>query len=176
MNRIYLTVAAAALALTACATQAPYKPAASATASGYSDQAIERDRFKVSFRGNSSTPKEEVETYLLFRSAELTLEQGFDYFLVVDRDTEGKSRLRPDHYSPYYTRFGFHYNYYHPHYGWYGMYDPFWNDPPSYTEITKYEASAEIVLRKGEKPADEPRAFDARDVAANLGPSIQRPE
>ena len=171
-----LTIAAAGLALTACATQAPYQQAQSSTASGYADQAIEKDRFKVSFRGNSSTPKDQVETYLLYRAAELTLEQGFDYFLVVDRDTESNSRLRATGGSPAYSRFGFHYNYYHPAYGWYGMYDPFWGDAPTYTEITKYDASAEILLRSGTKPADEARAFDARDVIENLGPIIKRPE
>ena len=176
MKRPFLLVAAAALALSACASQAAYKPAETSTSYGYSDQAIESNRFKVSFRGNSFTEKEKVETYLLYRAAELTLEQGHDYFLVIDRDTESKSRLRPDPVSPRFSHFGFHYSYYHPYHGWHGMYDPFWDRAPTYREVTKYEASAEVVLRKGSKPADEPRAFDARDVVANLGPTIERPE
>ena len=42
-------------------------------------------------------------------------------------------------------------------------------------EVTRFEASAEIQMRRGPKPADEPRAFDARSVMATLGPQIQRP-
>ena len=41
--------------------------------------------------------------------------------------------------------------------------------------IERFEASAEILLGKGAKPSGDPRAFDARDVMANLGPTIQRP-
>ena len=41
--------------------------------------------------------------------------------------------------------------------------------------VDKYEASAEIVMSRGAKPADNPRAFDARAVIENLGPRIVRP-
>ena len=52
--------------------------------------------------------------------------------------------------------------------------DPFWNDT-NYREITRYEASAEVLLGRGAKP-DDANAFDARDVVTNLGPRIVRPE
>ena len=173
------TAALASLALAACATTTPYQPAdaSSSLKQGYSDQAIEDNRYRVAFKGNSSTPKEVVETYLLYRAAELTLQQGKDWFLVVDRDTEGQSRLRPDSFrSPYYSRFGFGYSYFHPAHGWRGAYDPFWREAPTYTEVTRYEASAEIIMNSGEKPQDEPRAFDAREVQKNLAARIERPE
>ena len=171
-----MLVAAAGLGLAACATSTPYQPAGSVGANGYSEQMIEADRARVSFKGNSSTPKEQVETYLLYRAAELTLQNGHDWFLVVDRDTDEKSRLRPDGFDPYYSRFGFGYSYYHPRHGWYGMHDPFWRDAPTYTEVTQYEASAEIVMKDGDKPSDEPRAFDADDVVKHLSARIVRPE
>jgi hypothetical protein len=41
--------------------------------------------------------------------------------------------------------------------------------------VERYEASAEIVMGRGPKPADNARAFDARDVLARLGPSIVLP-
>jgi hypothetical protein len=44
------------------------------------------------------------------------------------------------------------------------------------TSIEKFEATAEIVLSKGPKPANEPKAFDAKQVIENLGPKIVRPK
>jgi hypothetical protein len=79
-----------ATGLSACATPTPYAPAAptrSAT-NGYSEQRIEPARWRVNFSGNSLTSRETVETYLLYRAAELTLQQGHDWFSVVTRDTE----------------------------------------------------------------------------------------
>ena len=42
-----------------------------------------------------------METYLLYRAAELTLAQGFETFLVVDRHTDSKTRILdlPDHWA-----------------------------------------------------------------------------
>ncbi len=42
--------------------------------------------------------------------------------------------------------------------------------------VDKYEANAEIVLGRGPKPRDNVRAFDAREVMNNLGPSIVMPK
>ncbi|WP_204260691.1 CC0125/CC1285 family lipoprotein, partial [Stenotrophomonas maltophilia] len=49
---------------------------------------IESNRFRISFSGNSLTARETVERNLLYRAAELTLQQGFDHFILADRDTE----------------------------------------------------------------------------------------
>jgi len=68
----------------------------------------------------------------------------------------------------------FHYRYYHPGYGWYPWYDPFWNDA-TYREVSRYEAIAEIFLGRGEKP-DRPSVYDAREVEANLASQISYPE
>ena len=42
--------------------------------------------------------------------------------------------------------------------------------------IDRFEASAEIVMGRGPKPADNVRAFDARAVIDNLRPRIVYPE
>jgi hypothetical protein len=41
-------------------------------------------------------------------------------------------------------------------------------------EIERYEATAEIVVGNGPKPAGDPNAFDAREVVDNLGPRLPR--
>ncbi|MFC7291673.1 CC0125/CC1285 family lipoprotein [Hirschia litorea] len=159
------------LVLAACASQPAYRPSSSYNGAGYSEQIIETNRYQVSFRGSSLTPRDDVETYLLLRSAELTLQNGYDYFVIAERDTESKSRLYPSAFGRHPSRYGFGYSYFHPRAGWYGAYDPFW-DGPNYNEVTKYEATAEILMYKGEKPQDEVRAFDAQDVVNNVGPKV----
>ena len=88
------TTLVGALALAACATPTPYQPATGSGfyRNGYADQQIEPNRYQVSFAGNSLTSRETVERYLLYRSAQLTLERGYDYFILADRDTNLRSR------------------------------------------------------------------------------------
>ena len=99
MSKISMVAGLAALAvLGACATATPYQ-AASGTDRGYSEQKIENNRFQVQFAGNSLTDRKTVETYLLYRAAELTKQNGFDHFRVMRRDTCGRrtpSLFMPD--------------------------------------------------------------------------------
>lgn len=168
MRKLLLAVAAGLL--TACATATPYQPAA-VDRYGFEETRIENNRIRINFRGNTLTERETVETYLLYRAAELTLESGFDYFIVADRDTERESRLT----GSYRPRFAYDYWYFSPRRGWSPFYDPFWDEPTSYREVTRYEAVAEIAMFRGPKPADNPDAFDAREVQQNLQGRIVRP-
>ncbi len=196
MKRMTLPAALAALALLgACATATPYQ-AALDTDRGFSEQQIEANRFQVQFAGNSLTDRKTVETYLLYRAAELTKTNGFDYFRVVRRDTDAESRVVPvggTGYSPFYNHFYCDYRYFGPraayfrdpyrrafypgpsYYSRYGYYDPFWGGPAEYRELTSYVASAEIVMSKGAKP-DDVAVFEADQVIFNLSGQIVRPE
>jgi hypothetical protein len=173
MFRTIICLAALA-SLSACATATPYQSAANTSGYGYQETAIESDRYLVRFSGNSLTERDTVETYLLYRAAELTLERGYDHFVIVQRDTEADRRFVGTARGPFYSAYGFRYRYYHPIYGWYGWRDPFWDDV-NVREVTRYEAQAEIVFGRGAAP-DRPEAFEAREVVANLGPGIVRPE
>lgn len=170
----FLAAAIGLATLAACATPTAYAPAASPRGYGYSEQQIEQNRFRVVFRGNTVTDREAVEAALLYRAAELTLARGGDYFVALDRDTESRSRLQAVGGAGYP---GFYpgWRYYSPRWGWRYWYDPFWDDPVSYRQITQYEATAEIAIFSGAKPADNPAAFDARDVQRNLAPRVLAP-
>lgn len=174
MRRILrLTLVAALAALGACATETPYQArAAGSYGYGYTERAIEADRVALSFRGNSLTERDTVETYLLYRAAELTLERGFDYFVVATRDVDSKDRLQP---YPTGLSFRPYYSYYAAGFGWRPWHDPFWNDPVEYRRISQFEASAEIVMRRGKKPTGDASAYDAREVQTNLGAQVKRP-
>jgi hypothetical protein len=179
------TAIVGALVLAACATPTPYRPATGSgfARTGYSDEQIEPNRFQISFAGNTLTSRETVERYLLYRAAQLTVERGFDHFILVDRDTERRTRTysTPDPYwgggyggfggwSPYWRFHG-------PRYGW-GGWGPygggFFNN--DIRTVDKYEAVAEIIVGRGPKPTSNVRAFDARAVIENLGPRVQMPE
>ena len=178
---------ALAAGLAACTTATPYQPniPGQATSGGYSEIRVEPDRWRVSFQGNTLTSRETVEAYLLFRSAELTVQQGYDWFEMVDRHTnaDARSYVEPDPlYHPWYGGYGFwrpSWRFHGRGFGW-RTWDPFWGGPfwadrYDVRTIEKFEAAAEIKMHKGAKPADDPRAFDAHAVIENLRPRIQYP-
>ncbi len=165
-------MAASALALAACESgPTPYQPGAADSGDrGYSESKIENDRYRISFKGNSMTDRETVENYMLYRAAELTLQNGYDTFTIVNRDTDRDSRSRS--YGGYMgSRLS--YMYFVPSYGWVGAWEPYWT-PSRYEQVTRYEAYAEIVMARGPKSSD-PNAFDARQVSQNLANQIRRP-
>jgi len=161
-------LAAGLLAVTllaaACASPTPYAPRESGE--GYSEQQLERNRYRVSFAGNSITPRETVETYLLYRAAEITLESGHDYFRIVDRDTEKSTVYWNTGSLAYDRRFA--------RYGGYGGLHGGVTTSRSYPN-SSYEAIATILVFSGEPPADDDNAYDARDLSRRLGPGILRP-
>lgn len=194
MKRLTFAVALAGLVLLgACATATPYQ-AASTSDRGFSEQKIEDNRFQVQFAGNSLTDRKTVETYLLYRAAELTKQNGYDHFRVVRRETDAKTKLisSPSTYDPFYDHFYLNYQYFGPRAAYFhdpyrhfypgpryasrfGFYDRFWGGPADYRESTSYIASAEIVMGKGPKP-DDVAYFDAGQVIFNLTGSIKLPE
>ena len=175
-------VFAAALGAAACDSYGPtpYQPGGGSER-GYSETKIENDRYRISFKGNSLTDKETVETYLLYRAAELTVENGYEWFAApspsVNEEVEIAIEVeRPDAYRARYWR---------PH--WRQRSRFFWSDvdpagpmPPARRETQEprvwnnahYSASADIVMGNGPPPVG---AFDARETLARLGPLIIRP-
>jgi hypothetical protein len=188
MKRPLLAVLAAGAlvgGLSACATATPYQPLnpADASAGGYHDVKLDSTHWRVSFSGNTVTSRETVERYLLYRAAELTAAQGFDWFQESDKHT---NRTTEVYVPPAYYGFGYGYGW-RPYWrfhragfrgrfygGWGGWYDGF-DDPfgPDFVQTwDRYDVTAEIMMGHGPKPA---QALDAREVMANLGPGIVRP-
>ena len=183
-----LVAAALSVAVAACSTATPYQPdiAGQRVSGGYSDMKLAEDRYRVTFEGNSLTSRDRVEGYLLYRAAELTLEQGADWFLIVDRfvERDAQTYVTPDPfyrpwYGPRYGNWRPYWRYYRQGFGWrdwYGGRDPFWADRVDVHTVERFEAHAEILTRRGPIPAGEERAFDARQVIEDLGPTIERPK
>lgn len=71
---------AAVVLIQGCAT--PYK--SSGFRGGFSETRLDENVFKVSFRGNGYTGSERASDFALLRCAELTLEKGYGYFIIID--------------------------------------------------------------------------------------------
>ena len=152
-----------ALWLGACATVAPYQPLRSGV--GYSEQRLEPARYRIAFAGNSATPRETVQNYVLYRAAEVTLANGYDGFTLVTQDTQVEARGSASSFS-----FGF---------GGIGI------GSRSGLGIgvgsgtggnPEYRGSADIVMFRGSKRSDDLHAYDAREVKANLESLLVRPK
>jgi hypothetical protein len=164
---------AAALCLAvvaACATPTPYKEAATMNDDGYTTQQIESNRFRISFRGNSLTTRQTVDTYMLYRAAEVTLQNGGEYFIIVNKDVDkntGYENYGDDLAWGWGGGWGWRHGY-----GGYG--GPFRGGFDYSRPINSYDAIADIVTYRGPKPAANPYAYDAREVLNAIGPTVIR--
>ncbi|MDM4770591.1 hypothetical protein [Solimonas sp. SE-A11] len=157
-----LLLLAATLALSACATVTPYQPVDGGL--GYAEQKLEANRYRVRFTGSGKTPRATVENYLMYRAAELTVQNGYGYFLVAGRDVETP---QPRSGSGGGVSFGFGSG---GHSGvGIGLGTVIGGDEPSLAQM-------DVLMFAGKKPPNRPEAFDAREVLANLEPTIQRPK
>jgi hypothetical protein len=185
MKRLLLAGAlAAATALTACATPTPYQPATLTSrgpVNGFSEAPLTQNRWRVTFSGNTVTSREQVEDALLLRAAELTLQQGFDSFTPVNRATEREVRYSA---TPRYSSFG---SFGYSRFGGYPYWSPYWRAYGAgfgwrpfghYGRFGGaygfgYDPFFEIVMNRG--ATNDPQAFNAREVFANLSPRVPRP-
>lgn len=149
----------------------------------YFEQQLAKNRFRITYGGKVLKSRERVESYLLYRAAELTVQEGFDWFHITNSeanmgsfyDIEKAPCYQPSHgynfwlpYWRYYTR---------PH-GWhkwspYGP-NPFWLDDIDIRTVEQFEVYAEIEMALGLAPCKE-IAFDARLIREELGSWIARP-
>jgi hypothetical protein len=163
----FLTMIVTSWTIMGCSTATYYQPASSNEEPGYRDQKIEDNKYRISFVGNAVTPRETVELYLLYRAAELTTQNNFDYFVFsehqVDAKTEvsGSSSAAGVYGYGAYGRRGF------PYYGM-GM-------SSNISTQTHYETVAYIKMQKGKAPDSLAYAFDAKEVMKNIGPRVLRP-
>lgn len=160
---------AAVVLLAACETATTYSPASRPGGTGYTDQQLSGNRWRVTFTGNAATPRETVENYLLLRAAEVTLKAGYRWFLFDTRNTEAQTTYQSDFIGwPGWRGRGWYWHSW-PYGGW-GAGDDLTARP-----ITKYEAYAEIVLVTDEQAKHEPRAVDAQSVLDHIGPTVHAP-
>lgn len=138
-----LAVAALSALVAGCATPSLYQPMN--LEGGYASTRLGGNMFNVVFQGNGHTPRATAENYALYRSAELTVEAGLDYFVVVGGTADAAALLRAAR-------------------------DPAL--PPADSDPDHPLVSITIRAFGGARPS--PQAFNARDLLKELGPSIKR--
>ena len=155
MKRLLGTLAF--LALAACASgPTKYGPALKSADMGYREQRLEQERFRVTFRANPDLKGPQVEDMALRRAAELTTQNGYEWFTVVTRNTY----LAGGSYTQGGPTIGVG--------GSTGSYGSGLGIGLGFNfggDDRQYESTLEILMGKGPKPSD-PNAYDARTVLA----------
>ncbi|MBD2858698.1 hypothetical protein IB286_06705 [Spongiibacter sp. KMU-158] len=157
--------------LAACSSTSVYQPAEKRGAYGYTETQLGADRYRVTFTGNSVTDKETVNDYAMLRAAELTLQNGYEWFQMVNRDTESKSRSSTNISGMYdygggtavYQRCGL------------VSCNTYVTQVPSRidggvattTTRTSYQSSLEVKMGKGQMP-ESAEAYNAQELASTL--------
>jgi hypothetical protein len=129
---------------------------------GYEDVQIDKNTYRVRYYGKR-LDRETAEQYLIYRCAELTLAQGYDYFVITDQsaDEQTTSTLSNSTESKDASGTGIS------------------ATPGSVTVNTSVKTSTEynpvktIKVFKGKKPEDNFKAYDGREVTATLAPKIE---
>lgn len=157
--------------LAGCTQPAMYRPRVSGMSTGYTDRQLTENRFRVTYTGNTTTPRSTVENFLLLRAAEVTRAAGFSDFAFDTRNTQAQTSFQTIPNGPFsdpYFGYG--------HRGYFGGFrGGYWGGlayEPSVDIIsrTKYEAYAEIILLTPSQAATTPRAINAQDVMMHVGP------
>lgn len=140
---------------------------------GYSDERINANTEIIRYDGNHFTSMGLVQSYLLYRAAELTIANGYDYFVVVSTTTSPinvsiKTRDQTHFVTEYpaidttryvtssYQSYKATYTHVMPGYA------------PCSTDL--HGAVEVIKMFSGKMPEGIPRGYTAADVVAHLGP------
>src|ERR1700681_638153 len=142
-----------ALLLAGCLAPTPFGPAETRGADGYTVERLEPDRFRIGFAGNEATSPRQVADSLAYLAAQVTLRNDADYFVVA---ANKMAQATTYHAMGGYSE------------------DVYCCRVRGGVTGHEYEASAEITIRKGKAPPDDPAAHEAKEVVGSLGPRMKR--
>jgi hypothetical protein len=135
--------------------------------------------------GHKFSTRDDIEKYLAYRAAELTMEQKANWFTFVEARAKGDTVPAPQR-DPAGLRYSFRMEYWRPVWRYKTKDAPTWKswspfagaafisaDPKT---ITDFEVSADIVLHKGPMDDANPLAFEAGAVSDLLINQVSPPE
>ncbi|MCC8965356.1 hypothetical protein H8A95_24325 [Bradyrhizobium sp. Pear76] len=143
------------------------------------------DQFHLVVAGHKFTTQSDIEKYLTYRAAELTMEQKASWFTFVESRTKADTAPVPQR-DPAGLRYSFRMEYFRPVWRYKTSSSPVWKswspfagaafitDGPKI--ITDFEVSADIVLHKGQMDDVNPLAFEAGAVSDLLINQVSPPE
>lgn len=164
-----IALAATLAALAACASAPTYAPAAAVGRPGYSETQIESNRFFVTYRASSASDPAQLQDFALLRASELALERGSDWFWLDRRTFDDAPAARSGPSVGVGVGAG----------SWGGRSGASVgvgvNIPiGGHSGERARAATLEIRLGEGVKP-DDPNAYDAHALAANLRARLLAP-
>jgi hypothetical protein len=135
--------------------------------------------------GHKFTTRADIEKYLAYRAAELTMAEKASWFTFVETRAKGDTSPIPKR-DPAGLRYSFRMDYFRPVWRYKVKGSPAWkswspfagaafitDDPKS---ITDFEVSADIVLHKGQMDDANPLAFEAGAVSDLMINQVSPPE
>ena len=150
------------LLLAACST--PYGKYG--ISGGYRDSQIDENTFSISVETNGFTDQETTSMYALYRAAELTVENGCDYFGIITGGNISKNMILNTPGSSYSST----------------TVNAIGNTAYASTRTTHYPGASipvsfptsNLMIKtfKGEKPVNSESYYDARSVIKYLGKRI----
>lgn len=151
----------------------------------YTQQKKGATRYHLAVAGHAFTSRDAIEKYLLYRAADLTLEQHDNWFTLVESRAKGDT-APPSKPDPEGLRFSFRMAYWRPVWRYkltggaaWQNWSPFSSaafpitDPKS---VTDFNVSADIVLHKGIMNDADPLAYEAGAVSDLLVNQVSPPE
>jgi hypothetical protein len=157
-----LAVCLLAAVLSGCAT--PYGKYG--IAGGYTDTRVDENTFSIHVQANGFTDQQTASMHAMYRAAEITVENGFDFFVIVSNAAGARSgtvAIPGQTYSN--TNVNVYGNTAYAR-------TTTTTAPTVYMPMTLPNSTLMIKSFKGEKPAGDPNVYDARSVMKFLGPNI----
>jgi len=173
-NRAIALLGIGLLFLASCATK--YAPATGSFwggHTGYSEIPLDSTTYQVTFCGNNNTSDEVVNRYALYRSAELTDQRGFDYFIILNDNDVADITKTVNHNGQQQTQIE------HKVDPQTGRVVPVavttTNNTSTVTTQAAHTVTNTIRMFTGQRPADNPNAYEAKAMVTMMASSIQRP-
>jgi hypothetical protein len=145
MTRLSRALAAVACTFSLAACHTPYQPMG--FGGGFTEARLDARTIQVMVRGNGFTGRGRVDLYVMYRCAELTVMNGFDYFFILGGDAQAHRYVTPGHLSN-------------------GVYY-------AGSTYTKHESTKTFWMLSAAEAPRYPGAYQAREMMAALYPQIQ---
>jgi len=144
------------------------------------------DSFKLTVTGHTFSSRGDIEKYLAWRAARLTMEQGGQWFTFKEDRGKGETAVPVPARDPDGLRYSFRMKYFRPVWRYktagspaWTRWSPFSGDPFISVDaktITDFEVSADIVVHKGPMDDADPLAFEAWALSDLLVNQVSPPK
>ncbi len=145
-----------------------------------------REAFKLVVTGHTFSNRGDIEKYLAYRAARLTIEKGGQWFTLTEGRGAGETAVPVPTRDPEGLRYSFRMKYFRPVWRYkvtgaaeWTRWSPFQGAPfvsADSKTISDFEVSAEIVVRRGPMDDADPLAFEALAVSDLLVNQVSPPQ